>query len=36
VTALKRIEGIDTYDRNTKFAPIPLASLRARLRGAEQ
>ncbi len=34
VTALKRIEGIDTYDRDTKFAPIPLASLRARLRGA--
>jgi hypothetical protein len=36
VTMLKRIEGIDTYDRDTKFAPIPLASLRARLRGAEQ
>jgi queuosine precursor transporter len=36
VTALKRIEGVDTYDRDTKFAPIPLASLRARLRGAEQ
>jgi uncharacterized integral membrane protein (TIGR00697 family) len=34
VTALKRIEGVDTYDRDTKFAPIPLASLRARLRGA--
>jgi len=27
---------VDTYDRDTKFAPIPLASLRARLRGAEQ
>ena len=36
VTALKRVEGVDTYDRDTKFAPIPLASLRARLRGAEQ
>jgi queuosine precursor transporter len=36
VTALKRMEGVDTYDRDTKFAPIPLASLRARLRGAEQ
>jgi queuosine precursor transporter len=36
VTALKRIEGIDTYDRDTKFAPIPIASLRSRLRGAEQ
>jgi queuosine precursor transporter len=34
VTALKRMEGIDTYDRDTKFAPIPIASLRARLRGA--
>jgi queuosine precursor transporter len=34
VTALKRMEGIDTYDRDTKFAPIPVASLRARLRGA--
>jgi queuosine precursor transporter len=36
VTALKRIEGVDTFDRGTKFAPIPLASLRARMRGAEQ
>jgi uncharacterized integral membrane protein (TIGR00697 family) len=36
VTALKRIEGVDTYDRDTKFAPIPIASLRSRLRGAEQ
>ena len=36
VTALKRIEGVDTFDRDTKFAPIPLAALRARLRGAEQ
>jgi len=35
VTALKRIEGVDTYDRGTKFAPIPLAALRARLRGAQ-
>lgn len=35
VTALKRIDGVDVYDRGTKFAPIPLASLRARLRGAE-
>jgi queuosine precursor transporter len=34
VTALKRMEGIDTYDRDTKFAPILVASLRARLRGA--
>ncbi len=36
VTALKRIERTDTYDRDTKFAPIPIASLRARLRGAER
>ena len=36
VTALKRIEGVDTFDPDTKFAPIPLASLRARLRGADQ
>jgi hypothetical protein len=36
VIGLKRIEGVDAYDRDTKFAPIPLASLRARLRGAEQ
>jgi uncharacterized integral membrane protein (TIGR00697 family) len=30
VTALKRIEGIDTFDRHTSFAPVPLAALRAR------
>ncbi|MFI5285653.1 MAG: queuosine precursor transporter [Candidatus Dormibacteria bacterium] len=35
VTALKRLEGVDTFDRETKFAPIPLASVRARLRGAQ-
>jgi len=34
VTALKRFEGIDAYDRGTNFAPIPLMSLMARLRGA--
>ncbi len=36
VTVLKRVEGIDTYDRDTKFAPIPLASLRALMRGAQR
>ena len=34
VTALKRIEGVDVYDRDTKFAPIPLTSLRSLLRWA--
>ncbi len=36
VTVLKRVEGIDTYDRDTKFAPIPLASLRSLMRGAQR
>jgi uncharacterized integral membrane protein (TIGR00697 family) len=36
VTFLKRVEGVDTYDRDTKFAPIPLASLRALMRGAQR
>jgi uncharacterized integral membrane protein (TIGR00697 family) len=36
VTFLKRVEGIDTYDRDTRFAPIPLASLRALMRGAQR
>jgi queuosine precursor transporter len=36
VTFLKRVEGLDTYDRDTKFAPIPLASLRALMRGAQR
>lgn len=34
VTFLKRVEGVDAYDRDTRFAPIPLASLRSRVRGA--
>lgn len=34
VTVLKRLEGVDTYDSDTNFAPIPLTGLRARLRGA--
>ena len=34
VTALKRWEHVDTYDRGTDFNPIPIASLRMRLRGA--
>ncbi|MFN2581590.1 MAG: queuosine precursor transporter [Candidatus Dormibacteria bacterium] len=34
VTALKRLEGVDTFDRGTNFAPIPMTSVRARLRGA--
>jgi len=34
VTALKRAEGVDTFDRNTSFAPIPLAPLRTLMRGA--
>ena len=34
VTLLKRLEGVDTFDRDTSFAPIPMTSLRARLRGA--
>ena len=36
VNVLKRVEGIDTFDRDTKFAPIPLAPLRSLLRGAER
>jgi uncharacterized integral membrane protein (TIGR00697 family) len=36
VTFLKRVEGVDTYDRDTRFAPIPLASLRALMRGAQR
>ena len=36
VTFLHRVEGVDTYDRDTKFAPIPLASLRALMRGAQR
>jgi len=34
VTFLKRAEGIDTYDRNTSFAPVPMATLRTLVRGA--
>ncbi len=34
VTLLKRVEGVDVYDRDTRFAPIPLASLRALVRWA--
>ena len=34
VTVLKRVEGVDVYDRDTRFAPIPLASLRALVRWA--
>lgn len=33
VTQLKRLEGVDTFDRNTSFAPIPLTALHLR-RGA--
>jgi uncharacterized integral membrane protein (TIGR00697 family) len=36
VNVLKRVEGVDTFDRDTKFAPIPLAPLRSLLRGAER
>jgi hypothetical protein len=36
VNVLKRVEGVDTFDRDTKFAPIPLAPLRTLLRGAER
>ena len=34
VTTLKRLEGVDTFDRGTNFAPIPMTSLWSRLRGA--
>ncbi|MBV8194776.1 MAG: hypothetical protein JOY80_04535, partial [Candidatus Dormibacteraeota bacterium] len=34
VTALKRLEGVDTFDRDTNFSPLPVAPLMARLRGA--
>ena len=34
VTLLKRIEGVDAFDRNTSFAPVPLATLRTLVRGA--
>lgn len=33
VSALKRLEGVDTYDRSTNFAPIPVTALMTRLRG---
>lgn len=33
VTALKRMEGIDTFDRHTRFAPLPLGQLRSLVRG---
>jgi uncharacterized integral membrane protein (TIGR00697 family) len=33
VTFLKRAEGIDTYDRHTSFAPVPIAALRTLVRG---
>jgi uncharacterized integral membrane protein (TIGR00697 family) len=33
VTFLKRVEGVDVYDRNTSFAPVPLRGLRALMRG---
>jgi queuosine precursor transporter len=32
VTFLKRAEGIDTYDRTTSFAPVPIATLRTLVR----
>lgn len=35
VTVLKRVEGVDTYDRDTNFAPIPLTALRSLMRGAQ-
>ena len=28
VTVAKRVEGVDTYDRDTSFAPVPLAGIR--------
>jgi queuosine precursor transporter len=34
VTVLKRIEGIDTFDRDTRFAPIPLGQLLTLVKGA--
>jgi queuosine precursor transporter len=34
VTFLKRIEGVDVYDRNTSFAPVSLSALRGLGRGA--
>lgn len=34
VTVLKRLEGVDVYDRDTNFAPIPLAAVMTRFRGA--
>jgi queuosine precursor transporter len=36
VTFLKRVEGVDTFDRDTKFSPIPLASLRSLMRSAQR
>ncbi len=33
VTALKRIEGVDAFDRTTRFSPIPLAQLRTLVKG---
>jgi uncharacterized integral membrane protein (TIGR00697 family) len=35
VTFLKRVEGVDTFDRHTRFSPIPIGALRA-ARGAVQ
>ena len=32
VTFLKRVEGVDTFDRGTNFAPIPVTSLRSLVR----
>lgn len=34
VTALKRWEHVDAFDRDTNFAPIPMTSVVSRLRGA--
>ena len=34
VSVLKRLEGVDAFDRGTNFAPIPVTSLLSRLRGA--
>ena len=34
VNTLKRLEGVDVYDRDTRFAPLPLRALRFAGRGA--
>jgi uncharacterized integral membrane protein (TIGR00697 family) len=34
VILCKRVEGLDTYDRDTSFAPIPLSQVRGLLRGS--